>query len=1048
MIKKIIFLLIGIFLVIDLAVAFNCTGVPETGQINPRIEVNFYDEYGDPEKVFLKGYGQIIEMINCDPPAVLGGFNVSVEPPEGKHETFHITPIRPLSKGYYIIYVNASDGVTTRSFSQTFFANVPSTDIILIKPRFGISPKTPFDIVVETYFDEEPEKAHCRYKWRTPTTPYDQMTDFDKTNSTAHKLWDVEMEPNSEKLFLVRCIDSRGVEASDLFTIGVDSLAPNIIEKKAIPETIVDYPLEAQLYVKTDDDTICKYEPVGEIRTDPSYPDLDFLFDGWDNNDPDAYKKENYASLSFEEPPSYAEYEYLVACENLAGLYSTTEEIDVIINLEAELLITVNTPERYTQETDITLNINSNKLSDCYYSTDESETKTKMTSSDNLEHTSYVGVLDEGDHTYNFECYSINFDQEGSLRYTFTIDRSPPSTPSITVANKTCYLDKLSATFSATDEESGVDGYNYTIKNTTENIVDWRYTTSASITVSGLDLVDGKSYKFVAKAKNKAGIESIDEGESQGILVDSTDPFCTDQDPPRVVINYTVCGSKICISLYCYDDTACSTVFHYGTSLTASCNASTEEQLDPRENNSYYFHGPITIDEPMYFCYKVSDVTGKTTTGVQFISFPTEPSCNNSIKDANETDIDCGGVCPPCDDGMDCLVNSDCKSGYCEDGICKSASCFDGVKNGYETDIDCGGFYCDPCDIGKDCETDYDCLSGYCNPDGQCDVPSCTDQVKNGNETDIDCGGNCPTCPNNSSCVVDADCESGNCEYGICVGEEDEDGDGIPDWWEDRYCEGDCDPYADLDNDGLNNLEEYQHGTDPTNSDTDGDGYNDGREVAAGTDPLDPFSYPESKALPKFLLTLGLLSSVGGAGYLLYNRYFRKPFAKPPATMPVQRLPVTPRMSPEEIRRRQEAMRIRRELMEKKFRERHAKKAMERESIFKKFGGKGAEKVAKKEEVEKAKEEKPPTKEYVTMEELAKKAKKKKTGGVFEKLGDISKKSKVGQMKKTESEVAGMLKKEPFEELKKIEKGRTKKEVKERLKKLAKKDAIKKLRKK
>ncbi len=50
-------------------------------------------------------------------------------------------------------------------------------------------------------------------------------------------------------------------------------------------------------------------------------------------------------------------------------------------------------------------------------------------------------------------------------------------------------------------------------------------------------------------------------------------------------------------------------------------------------------------------------------------------------------------------------------------------------------------------------------------------------------------------------------------------------------------------PTGDEDNDGLNNTEEANLGTNPYQRDTDSDGVNDLREVGDGTDPLDPASF-------------------------------------------------------------------------------------------------------------------------------------------------------------------------------------------------------------
>jgi hypothetical protein len=70
----------------------------------------------------------------------------------------------------------------------------------------------------------------------------------------------------------------------------------------------------------------------------------------------------------------------------------------------------------------------------------------------------------------------------------------------------------------------------------------------------------------------------------------------------------------------------------------------------------------------------------------------------------------------------------------------------------------------------------------------------------------------------------------------------DEDGDGLPDEYEERY--GDdptsLDPTLDPDNDGRTTGQEFEDGTDPTRADTDGGGESDGSETSRGGDPLDP----------------------------------------------------------------------------------------------------------------------------------------------------------------------------------------------------------------
>ncbi|MHB1038156.1 MAG: protein-arginine deiminase family protein [Pirellulales bacterium] len=98
----------------------------------------------------------------------------------------------------------------------------------------------------------------------------------------------------------------------------------------------------------------------------------------------------------------------------------------------------------------------------------------------------------------------------------------------------------------------------------------------------------------------------------------------------------------------------------------------------------------------------------------------------------------------------------------------------------------------------------------------------------------------------------------------------DTDGDLLGDGWEtgyglnplsaDQNSNGITDCDDDFDGDGLNNLAEFNHHTDPTNADTDGDGASDSTETTQGSNPLNPSDGgqpPASDMKARFILTVG-----------------------------------------------------------------------------------------------------------------------------------------------------------------------------------------------
>ena len=90
-------------------------------------------------------------------------------------------------------------------------------------------------------------------------------------------------------------------------------------------------------------------------------------------------------------------------------------------------------------------------------------------------------------------------------------------------------------------------------------------------------------------------------------------------------------------------------------------------------------------------------------------------SCGNTVKDGNETDVDCGGnECPKCIDGKVCIATTDCAGNGCIDQKCATPACNNTARDGDETDVNCGGKVCAKCTTGRRCTTASDCVSGAC----------------------------------------------------------------------------------------------------------------------------------------------------------------------------------------------------------------------------------------------------------------------------------------------------------------------------------------------
>lgn len=131
-------------------------------------------------------------------------------------------------------------------------------------------------------------------------------------------------------------------------------------------------------------------------------------------------------------------------------------------------------------------------------------------------------------------------------------------------------------------------------------------------------------------------------------------------------------------------------------------------------------------------------------------SGPAPDDCKDGVKNAQETDVDCGGKqCAGCEDGLSCEVNRDCLSQNCVKGVCTEA-------------------WTPECISDEDCEDANPCSVDRCK-DSECRHENAPDGA---------------SCDDHSSCTKDDYCEQGACTGSslIVLDEDFEDFGGLLEW--------------------------------------------------------------------------------------------------------------------------------------------------------------------------------------------------------------------------------------------------------------------------
>ena len=150
------------------------------------------------------------------------------------------------------------------------------------------------------------------------------------------------------------------------------------------------------------------------------------------------------------------------------------------------------------------------------------------------------------------------------------------------------------------------------------------------------------------------------------------------------------------------------------------------------------------------------------------------PSCTDGAKGDNETDVDCGGTCPPCADKKTCKAIEDCLSKICTDGVCGGCSATSPCPNA----MACVAGICQPCASNSECAAGQACSAGKCGScggSGACASGQACVAGKCGPcGSSADCGGGqvcesgvCKPCASAGQCAPGQICQNGAC--GACA---------------------------------------------------------------------------------------------------------------------------------------------------------------------------------------------------------------------------------------------------------------------------------------
>ncbi|MBS3117155.1 carboxypeptidase regulatory-like domain-containing protein [Candidatus Woesearchaeota archaeon] len=537
------------------------------------------------------------------------------------------------------------------------------------------------------YFNEEQWGVSAtpifelEFSTRIPTTEcrFDFTEKFDYASLPKHKIlrpqganvyrleefpasvFTVYPQDGGVKEIYVRCESGGEIGPMQKINLEYDPTPPEIDEAAAEPKIVVEG-INTQLFVKTDDKTLCRYSDNSEGIGSREYNSMERPF-------PDEQKRvlhrahEEIFTISF--VGAKKEYKLNVQCKNAAGNLSEVKEIVFTVDYsQVGNIVSISPQGGLFKETKIPFSVQTTHKAFCEYRINDTFIPFSQ-GADTRSHSTLFQALLEKEYKIPLRCTLADRKAESEIR--FTVDRTAPVITRVDDGNYTCGGDFISV-FVTHPNESSIASYRYELYEIGEDksrlviaLPSTRNTTiagsgsssgrsgssatSSSIFTSTLrgssvspkgtlitsqivdatqplkiltsTLKENYTYKVKVLAQDNAG-NTGQFAESDGVTVVSKNfTACTQQqDRPAggPVVEFSIddasCTS-LSVQLECKDSIGCKDIKigQHGTSTI--CNATTP-----------YTSSPLTFTKTSFLCYRVENNAGKNGTQIKKITFP------------------------------------------------------------------------------------------------------------------------------------------------------------------------------------------------------------------------------------------------------------------------------------------------------------------------------------------------------------------------------------------------------------------------------------------